>query len=87
MHLARVADDNGTTPRLIQVDSEYEFQRADRGRPELGTFDPAAWGDDRLVPVEPISASFATCDVTITNVRYVCNPDIPAAEGTQNIAP
>jgi hypothetical protein len=85
MHLARIADDNGTTPRLIQVDSEYEFQRADRGRPELGTFDAAAWGDERLVPVEPVSASFAACDVTITNVRYVCNPDIPAAEGTQHV--
>ena len=85
MHLARVADEKGTTPRLIQVDSEYEFQRADRGRPELGTFDAAAWGDERLVAVEPVSASFAACDVTITNVRYICNPDIPAAEGTLNV--
>ena len=67
MHLARVADEKGTTPRLIQVDSEYEFQRADR------------------VAVEPVSASFAACDVTITNVRYICNPDIPAAEGTLNV--
>ena len=37
-------------PRLVQVDTEYEFRRADRGRPELGTFDAAAWGDERLVP-------------------------------------
>jgi len=85
MHLARIQDDVGVVPRLIQVDSEYEFHRADRGRPELGGFNASAWGDERLLPVEPVSASFATCDVTIGNVRYVCNPDIPAAEGTQNV--
>jgi hypothetical protein len=85
MHLARIDDEGTTRPRLIQVDSEYEFRRADRGRPGLGTFNPAAWGDDRLIPVEPVSASFASCDVTITNVRYICNPDIPASEGTQNV--
>jgi Acetoacetate decarboxylase (ADC) len=85
MHLARVEEGEQNKPRLIQVDSEYEFRRADRGRPELGSFDPGAWGDARLIPVEPVSASFASCDVTITNVRYVCNPDIPASEGTQNV--
>lgn len=85
MHLARVEDDEGTAPKLIQVDTEYEFRRADRGRPELGHFDAGAWGDERLVPVEAVSASFAACDVTITSVRYICNPDIPAAEGTKNV--
>ena len=49
------------------------------------TFDGAAWGDDRLVPTQPVSASFTACDVNITSVRYICNPDIPAAEGTQNV--
>jgi hypothetical protein len=85
MHLARVEDSEGTKPRLVQVDSEYEFRRADRGRPELGMFDAAAWGNARLVPTEPVSASFAACDVTISAVRYICNPDIPASEGTQQV--
>jgi len=85
MHLARIREGDATTPRLVQVDSEYEFHRADRGKPELKTFDPSAWGDARLIPVEPVSASFASCDVTVTNVRYICNPDIPASEGTQNV--
>ena len=85
MHLARVHDDAGDRPRLVQVDSEYEFLRADRGRPELRTFDASAWGDARLVPTEAVSASFTVCDVTIPPVRYICNPDIPAAEGTQNV--
>ena len=85
MHLARVEADGANRPRLVQVETEYEFHRADRGRPELTAFDPSAWGDGRLVPVEPVSASFTTCAVTITPVRYVCNPDLPAAEGTERV--
>ena len=50
MHLARVHDVEGVRPRLVQVDTEYEFRRADRGRPELLTFHPPAWGNHRLVP-------------------------------------
>ncbi len=73
-------------PRIIQVDSEYEFRRADRGRPELECFDPAAWGDGRLAPDLAVSASFAACELTIANVRYICNPDIPAAEGTEKVS-
>jgi len=86
MHLARIERDGILKPRLVQVDSEYEFRRADRGRPELTHFDVAAWGDERLVPYEPVSASFTACDVTIANVRYVCNPDIPASEGTEKVS-
>jgi hypothetical protein len=85
MHLAHVSGEGGSRPRLVQVETEYEFHRADRGRPELATFDPSAWGDARLVPVEPVSASFTTCAVTVTPVRYLCNPDLPAAEGTEHI--
>jgi hypothetical protein len=85
MHLARVQGDDGPRPKLIQVDTEYEFRRADRGRPELRTFEPEAWGNERLIPTEPISASFAACRVDIGAVRYICNPDIPAAEGTQKV--
>ena len=36
-------------------------------------------------PSQPVSASFTACDMTITPVRYVCNPDIPASEGTQRV--
>ena len=86
MHLARVTRDGVSKPRIVQVDSEYEFRRADRGRPELVSFDPGAWGDARLVPDIPVSASFAACDMTIANVRYICNPDIPASEGTEKVS-
>ena len=85
MHLARVTNDEGTAPRLVQVDTEYEFRRADRGRPDLRTYDATAWGDERLVALQPVSASFTACDVTVGAVRYVCNPDIPASEGTERV--
>ncbi|HUC04583.1 MAG TPA: acetoacetate decarboxylase family protein [Acidimicrobiales bacterium] len=85
MHLARIERDGERVPRLIQVDSEYEFRRADRGRPRLHRFDPAAWGDERLVAHEPVSASFAAASMTIADVHYVCNPDIPASEGTEKV--
>jgi hypothetical protein len=86
MHLAQLDRDGVVVPRIVQVDTEYEFRRADRGRPELTTFDPVAWGDERLVPYLAVSASFSACDVRITNVRYICNPDIPAAEGTEKVS-
>jgi hypothetical protein len=86
MHLARLERDGVWVPRIVQVDSEYEFRRADRGRPSLNSFDPSAWGDHRLVPDIPVSASFAACDMTIANVRYICNPDIPASEGTEKVS-
>ena len=44
MHLARVTRDGVLKPRIVQVDSEYVFRRADRGRPELTHFDPADLG-------------------------------------------
>jgi hypothetical protein len=86
MHLGRVERDGVWVPRIVQVDSEYEFRRADRGRPSLTSFDASAWGDDRLVPDIAVSASFAACDMTIANVRYICNPDIPASEGTEKVS-
>ncbi len=86
MHLARIRREDVLMPRIVQVDSEYEFRRADRGRPELRVFDAAAWGDARLDPYLPVSASFAACDMTIGNVRYICNPDIPASEGTEKVS-
>ena len=42
-------------------------------------------GDEGLVPVEPLSASYTTCATTIMPVRCVCNPDLPADEGTQRV--
>ena len=72
-------------PRIVQVDSEYEFRRADRGRPSL-TPSTRGLGRRPAGPDIAVSASFAACDMTIANVRYICNPDIPASEGTEKVS-
>ncbi|MGH7813842.1 MAG: acetoacetate decarboxylase family protein [Candidatus Binataceae bacterium] len=85
MHLARNEQDGTVT--LVQVDPEYTFAKAERGRPNIVSFDPQAWGvgaDFRLA--NPISASFATAGVTIPKIRYLCNPEVPALGGTTKVA-
>jgi Acetoacetate decarboxylase (ADC) len=81
MHLAR-------TPRgvrLVQVDPTFAVERAERGRPHLVAFDAAAWGDTRIVPMHPVSASIAIADVTLPKLRYLCRPDVWAFEGTERL--
>jgi len=69
--------------RLVQVEPKYEVHRAERGRPRLGVFHGAAWGDPRVQPVYPVSASLTVATVTIPRIRFVCRPDVLAFEGTE----
>lgn len=85
MQLARVIRDGTEQPRLVQVDPELTFHRASRGRPRLDDFDPAAWGDERIEPVYPVSAWYAVCDLALPQVRYICDPAKPAFEGTEKL--
>jgi Acetoacetate decarboxylase (ADC) len=85
MHLARNRRDGKLG--LVQVDPEWVFNKAERGRPHMIALDSRAWGaGDKLTANYPISASYATCDVTITKIRYVCDPDKDAFKGTTQIA-
>jgi hypothetical protein len=72
-------------PRLVQVDPEFEFHKANRGKLQLTTFDAGAWGDDRIVPSWPVSTSFTVADVTMPRIRYTCKVDIPAMAGTETV--
>jgi hypothetical protein len=81
MHLAH-------TPRglrLVQVDPAFLVHRAERGRPELRGFDAVAWGDARIAPTHPVTASVALADVTLPRLRYLCRPDVWAFEGTEGV--
>ena len=49
-------------------------------------FDGAAWGDARVQPVFPVSASLAVADITIPRVRFVCRPDVLAFDGTEAVS-
>ena len=71
--------------RLVQVDPEFKPSRAERLRPKLSAFTPAAWGDPRLDPYYPVSASITLADVTIPALRFVCRPEELAFTGTEKV--
>jgi Acetoacetate decarboxylase (ADC) len=79
MHPARL--DRGF--RLVQVERDFTFARAERGRPYVRCFDAAAWGEPRLRLTNPVSASAAVADVTYRPVRFVCRADVWAFDGTE----
>ncbi|HVA77706.1 MAG TPA: hypothetical protein VNF27_07405, partial [Candidatus Binataceae bacterium] len=78
MHLARNSEDGKLV--LVQVDPEYTFSKAERGKPRVTALDPAAFGAtaSNLRLTNPIMASFATADMTLPHLRYICNPEMPA---------
>jgi hypothetical protein len=71
--------------RLVQVECAYAFGPAERGRPTLACFDADRWGEPRLRPSYPVSASSAVADVTVMPVRFVCRPDVWAFAGTERV--
>jgi hypothetical protein len=83
MNLARAASEEAGA--LVQVDPEYTFHRAERGRPELAVFDRAAWRAEGVDPVWPIVASFTTCDSGFPRIRFVLDPVQPAVTGTRRV--
>jgi hypothetical protein len=85
MHLARNADDQKMI--LVQVDPGYTFSKAERGKPNLMTLDEDAFGaGSNLRVMNPIMASFATAEMTLPKIRYICNPEVPAMQGTTKVA-
>ena len=69
--------------RLVQVEPRHQVHRVERGRPRVLAFDGAAWGDARVQPIYPVSASLAVADITIPQIRFMCRPDVLAFEGTE----
>jgi hypothetical protein len=84
MNLAKLEGDGGRGT-LIQVDPDYRFHRADRGKPQVDAFDRGAWAADGIEPVYPIAATFALCDTGFPKIRYVIDPSKPAIAGTRKV--
>lgn len=84
LNLARADDDNGRGV-LVQVDPAYTFQRAERGTPELGIFDRAAWNAEGIDPVWPVTATFVRCDTGFPRIRYVMDAQQAARTGTRKL--
>jgi len=85
MHLARNRDDQKMV--LVQVDPDYVFSKAERGKPNLVVLDEEAFGAGKYLRLmNPIMASFAVAEMTLPKIRYICNPELPAMQGTTKVA-
>jgi hypothetical protein len=84
MNLAR-SDDDGGRGVLVQVDPAYSFHRAERGAPELNTFERDAWNARGIEPVWPVTATFVRCDTGFPRIRYVLDAQQPARMGTRKL--
>ncbi len=74
LNVARMVREGAEVARLIQVDPDYAFHSADRGRPLLGAFDASAWGLAGATPYYPVSASYCVADITLPEIRYLVDP-------------
>jgi hypothetical protein len=77
-HLARTPDG----PKLLQVDPEFVFHKADRGKPQLDLVTPEVLGNESIRPVWPVSASFTVVELSLGELRYAGDPTVPALIGT-----
>ncbi|HEU5095788.1 MAG TPA: acetoacetate decarboxylase family protein [Reyranella sp.] len=77
--------DGQTQPILIQVDPKYTLYRADRGTPQVSTFDAAAWNAPGLQLADPIVATCCTVDTDLPRIRFVMDPLKPVFQGTRRI--
>lgn len=69
---------NRTLPTLCSVNWELVVGG-------LGLVLAGAFGDERVRPVYPVSAGAAVADLTLPKLRYVCNPTMPAMQGTEKV--
>jgi len=87
LHLARVSENGRETPVIVQVDPEYVFHSAQRGRPHLIALQADAWGGDgRLRCTFPMTATYTRCDTDLPKLRFALNPSVPAVEGSRRLA-
>ena len=84
LHLTRVTGEDG--PSLVQVDPEYVFKQAQRGKPRLNRFLSKAWeASGRLRCTNQIIATAAQCDTDMPPLRFALDPSVPATEGSRRL--
>jgi Acetoacetate decarboxylase (ADC) len=85
MHMARNKEDGKLV--LVQVDPDFTFSKAERGKPRILLLDNDAFdAGNHLRLGNPISATFTTAEVTLPKIRYICDPELPAMQGTTKVA-
>lgn len=87
LHLARVSEGGKETLVIVQVDPEYVFQNAQRGKPRLISLQADAWGGDaRLHCTNPMTATYCRCDTDLPKLRFGMDPSAPAVQGSRRLA-
>lgn len=87
LHLVRLAENGTEKPVLIQVDPEYVFHNAQRGRARLLSFQADAWGaETRLRCRDPIVGTYVRCDMDLPKLRFALDPTVPNARGRITLA-
>lgn len=71
--------------RLVHVEPVTTVSRADRCMPEMRSFDGAAWGEERIKPVYPVSGSSVVADLEFVRPKQLNVPDVPGLEGGENL--
>jgi len=71
--------------RLVQCYLEHAPTRSERTTARVRAFDGAWWGDERVVPLHPVSSAVGLADVTIPSLRFLCKADELAFTGTEKI--
>ena len=86
MHMARNKEDGKLV--LVQVDPDFTFSKAERGKPRINLLDNDGLQRRQQLRClgNPISATFTTADVTLPKIRYICDPELPAMQGTTKVA-
>jgi hypothetical protein len=85
LNIARVPREGGEAPRLVQIDPDYVFHSADRGKPQLNAFDATAWELAGARPYYPVSASYAVADISMPALRYLVDPTKPPLASVEKL--
>jgi hypothetical protein len=87
LHLARATENGKETSLLVQIDPEYVFHNAQRGKPHLVSLQSDAWGaDGKLQCTNPMHATFCRCDTDLPKLRFAMDPLVPATQGSRRLA-
>ena len=71
--------------RLVQLDTRYDVQRAERAPLDLEAFDAEGWGESRIVPSLMLPAVVGIADIRLEAIRFACRADVMAFEGSEKV--
>ena len=87
LHLARAVEKGKETSLIVQIDPEYVFHNAQRGKPRLISLQSDAWGaDGKLQCTNPMHATFCRCDTDLPKLRFAMDPEKPVTQGSRRLA-